>query len=115
MHETDEVLGFGSTMGQGLAAPYNTYPSPEDLFRYNSAGARSFTTASTAIAYFSLDGKTHLDQFNNTGSGDYGDWANSSTVQVQDANGTAGKEANLNVELTALDVIGYTLAAALQK
>lgn len=40
---------------------------------------------------------------------------NTSTVQVQDTNATAGKEANLGTELTALDVIGYTLSAALQK
>ena len=115
MHEIDEVLGLGSTMGQGLASPYSTYPSPEDLFRYDKTGKRSFSTTSTTIAYFSLDGTTHLNQLNNTGSGDYGDWVNTSTVQVQDINGTEGKTANLNVELTALDVIGYTLTAALQK
>jgi hypothetical protein len=115
MHEIDEVLGLGSTMGQGLASPYSTYPSPEDLFRYDASGKRSFTTSSTAVAYFSLDGKTHLDQFNQTSGGDYGDWAMSTTVQVQDVNGTAGKTANLNVELRALDVIGYTLISSLQK
>jgi hypothetical protein len=115
MHEIDEVLGLGSTMGQGLSAPYNTYPSPEDLFRYDTAHKRSFTTASTATAWFSLDGTTHLNQFNNTGGGDFGDWVNTSTVQVQDTTATAGKQANLNVELRVLDVIGYTLATALQK
>lgn len=115
MHEIDEVLGFGSTMGQGLASPYSTYPSPEDLFRYTKTGTRSFTTTTTALAYFSIDGTTLLDQFNNTGSGDYADWVNTSTVQVQDTNGTEGKTANLNVELTALDVIGYTLNTTLQK
>jgi hypothetical protein len=116
MHEIDEVLGLGSTMGQGLAAPYSTYPSPEDLFRYDSTGKRSFTTASTATAWFSLDGTTHLDQFNNNaGAGDYGDWVNTSTVQVQDVTASVGKTASLNVELRALDVIGYTLIASLQK
>ncbi len=115
MHEINEVLGLGSTMGQGLATPYSTYPSPEDLFRYDATGKHSFTTTSTAIAYFSIDGTTHLDQFNNTGSGDYGDWALSATVQVQDVSGTVGKQPNLNVELTALDVIGYTLNTTLQK
>ena len=42
---------------------------------------------------------------------DYGDWASSATPHVQDAFGTPGATADLNVELTALDVIGYSLIA----
>ena len=42
MHEIDEVLGLGSTLGQGFPGPYNTYMSPEDLFRYDASGKRTF-------------------------------------------------------------------------
>jgi hypothetical protein len=53
MHEMDEALGLGSTLGVGV-----TNPSPEDFFRYTGSGTggspcstvsgRSFTTSSTA-------------------------------------------------------------------
>jgi hypothetical protein len=110
-HEIDEILGLGSTLGLGYSPPYSNYPSPEDLFRYDGSGSRSYTTSPSALAYLSIDKTTLLTQFNNTGSGDYGDWASSATPQVQDAFGTPGGSATLGKnELTALDVIGYTLA-----
>lgn len=110
-HEIDETLGFGSGVG-GRAI------EPEDLFRYKSAtsgGAltgRSFTTGTGVNAWFSIDGSTKLTGFNQSGGGaDYGDWASSSSPQVQDAFGTPG--ANPQIlgpnEVTALDVIGYQL------
>jgi len=116
-HELDEVLGLGSSLGSGLI-----YASPEDLFRYAANGAggtcstvkgRSFSTS--AAACFSIDGSTGLAQFNNTGSGDSGDWltpGKASNAQIQDANGTPGTQPALGVELRALDVIGYDLSAA---
>jgi hypothetical protein len=117
MHETDEALGLGSSLGIGL-----TDPSPEDLFRYTSAGPRSFSLTTTVKSYFSLNGTIDIAQFNNTGSGDYGDWAGvgnttpsalETSAMVQDATGTPGAQPNLsNAELTALDVIGYNRAAA---
>jgi hypothetical protein len=104
-HEMDEVLGFGSDL------PSSDDPFPQDLFRYDSAGARTFTTSGDD-AYFSLDGINHLVQFNQQSSGDYGDWWSFSgphTPRVQDAFSTAGATPNPTVELIGLDVIGFDL------
>lgn len=112
-HEIDEVLGLGSVL------PNLNFlggdPFTEDLFRYDNAGARSFTTSSSAKAYFSIDGATLLAQFDNQNDGgDFGDWQSNplpSGVQpkVQDAFATPGSHPLLGVEFRALDVIGYTL------
>ena len=121
-HEIDEILGLGSTLGltDSSGAPLtNTFndPSPEDFFRFTGTGnrTRSFDATTTATSYFSIDGTTNLVQFNNTGNGDYGDWASGSgTVRVQDAVGTPGSNPVLiasSAEVRALDVIGYDLAA----
>jgi hypothetical protein len=107
-HEIDEVLGLGS----GL--PTFTIPLPEDLYRYDQNGHRSFTTNSRALAYFSLDGTTKLAQFDNQNDGgDFGDWQSNPLPpgvlpKVQDAFATPGANPSLGVELTALDVVGYT-------
>ena len=115
-HEIDEVLGIGGA-GSILSASGPTVPTDPvgsmDLFRFASSGARSFTTSATATAYFSINsGATKLTNFNQNGSGDFGDWATGPTPQVQDAFGTPGVDVNLGPnELTALDVIGYNLVA----
>jgi hypothetical protein len=83
-----------------------------DLFRYSGNGMRTYTTDPTATAYFSINGgATNLTNFNQSGNGaDYGDWATGPTPQVQDAFATPGAIINLGPnELTALDVIGYSL------
>jgi hypothetical protein len=112
MHEIDEALGFGSSLN-GLA---NGAPSPtggvfpEDLFRYDQNGARSFDTNINTQAFFSIDGgTTRLVQFNQTAGGDFSDWFSTGphTPRVQDAFATPGATPNLGVELTGLDVIGY--------
>jgi hypothetical protein len=109
-HEIDEVLGLGSA----LPTPPSGNPFPEDLFRYDNSGGRSYTATSGAAANFSIDGTTILAPFHNTSDGaDYGDWLNSSTIRVQDAVGTPGAQPNLGVELRALDVIGYDRIAAI--
>ncbi len=120
-HELDEVLGLGSSVGTG-----QTYASAEDLFRYlanngscSTVKARpttaAFPTSTTTATCFSIDASTGLAQFNNTGSGDTGDWlTNASKPQVQDASGTKGAQPTLSVELRALDVIGYDLAPSAQ-
>lgn len=117
-HEIDEILGLGSTLGlnfKGQNAPLNNDPSPEDFFRFDAGGARSFTL-NAATAYFSLNGATDIAQFNNPAfsscspCGDYGDWATGATPLVQDAFATPGSSPTLSyAELTALDVIGYDL------
>jgi hypothetical protein len=84
---------------------------PEDLFRFDSSGHRSFT-AGGDDAYFSIDGgATLLARFNQTSGGDYGDWwsTGSHDTEVQDAFATPGATPDPDIELTALDVIGYDL------
>jgi hypothetical protein len=107
-HEIDEALGFGS--GLGLPVSFPRQSEPEDLFRYNGLNSHSYTTSSSEVSYFSIDGGlTPQLNFNQSGTGDFGDWASSGTAHVQDAFGTPGATPDLNVELTALDVIGYSL------
>lgn len=127
-HEIDEILGLGSTLGLAVGGftcgsaptvgPCSNVPSPEDLFRYTAAGARSFTT-STASVYFSIDGTTAVAQFNNQNNGaDYGDWQSSPrptgvAPQVQDAFVAAYATPTLGPnEILALNLIGYNLIPA---
>ncbi len=105
-HEVDEVLGSISNVGNG------SNPRPADLFRYTAAGARTYTTAGDD-AYFSIDGTTMLARYNQNSGGDYGDWWSAfggNTPQVQDAFSTPGATANLGVEVTLLDALGWTRA-----
>lgn len=110
-HEIDEVLGLGS------ALPSFADPSPEDLYRYLADGTRTFTTNSSTVAFFSIDGTTHLAQFDNQNDGgDFGDWQSNPLPvgvqpKVQDGFATPGAHPALSVELTALDAIGFTEAA----
>lgn len=106
-HELAEVMGRIS----GLEGPTgNTFRTPFDLFRYKSAGVLDFAWKDAAS--FSIDGGvTKLKSFNaNKTGGDRGDWASSaSTSDVQDAFASTGKRYNLtNVDLTVLDVLGWT-------
>ena len=104
-HEIDEVLGMSSGLDLGSSDPF-----PQDLFRYTSTGARSYTTNGDD-AWFSIDGTNLLVRCNQNSTLDYGDWwvAGAHTPRVQDASATNGKTPNPNIELTGLDVIGYTL------
>jgi hypothetical protein len=111
-HEIDEVLGLGSSLPD---VPSGTI-FPEDLYRYDQNGARTFTTTSGVPAFFSIDGTTDLAQFNQSTSGDFGDWQSSPlpsgvAPKVQDAFATPGANPALSVEVTALDVIGYNRSA----
>jgi Bacterial Ig domain len=114
-HEIDEVLGTSSSLSSDGA---DFFSRPADLFRYTSAGARTYNTASPPTfddAWFSIDGTTRLVQFNQEAGADYGDWKSKPpfvhTPRVQDAYGTPGVQGavNLGVELTFLDVIGWDL------
>lgn len=113
LHEMDEFLGVGgpgSTVGTGYP-----YLGIEDLFRYTSAGVRSYTTAGDD-AYFSIDGgSTMLARFNQNSGGDYADWWSTGphTPSAQDAFGTPGVISNYtSAERVALDVVGWELAPA---
>ena len=120
-HEMDEVLGLGSGLS-GTTTPAN--PWTEDLFRWASAGVRSFSTnpdmtegcsGGTPAAFFSIDaGSTDPDQFNNCDNGgDYGDWVTHTPSQVQDAFTNATGDPRLLVgspEVRALDVMGFNIA-----
>ncbi|MGD0140099.1 MAG: NF038122 family metalloprotease [Tepidisphaeraceae bacterium] len=131
LHELDEVLGIGGG-GSQLSVSNAIYQTngvgpnpafqvgPMDLYRYSAPGVRSFSLYYTAspYSYFSIDGgNTVLSYFNQYGDAtDYGDWLSDPFPagygpQVQDAIATPGANPTLGVnELTALNVIGYTLA-----
>jgi hypothetical protein len=108
-HEIDEVLGLGSA----LPSPPSGTIFPEDLYRYGAVSTRSFTTSSSAQAFFSINASTFLAQFDNQNDGgDFGDWQSNPlptgvSPKVQDAFATPGANPALGPELTALDVIGY--------
>jgi len=122
-HEIDEALGLGSELPN--LTFLGGHPAPEDLFRWASAGVRSFATnpnvagcnngAGAPAAFFSINGGVaNLNQFNNCNNGDdYGDWITHTPSQVQDAltNGTGAPSLTAaSSETVALDVIGYTFA-----
>jgi FG-GAP-like repeat len=114
-HEIDEVLGLGSS----LPTEPQTTIFPQDLFRYDQLGARTFTTVSNALAFFSINASTVLAQFDNQNDGgDFGDWQSNPlpfgvSPKVQDAFATPfSGDLPLTVELTALDVIGYDRVAS---
>jgi hypothetical protein len=112
-HEIDEILGMNSALDgltNGAPAPTGSI-GPEDLFRYDQFGARSFTTDINAASYFSLDGTTDLARFNQHQGGDYQDWYSfygGQVPQVQDAYTTGGTAPVPGVELRVLDALGYT-------
>lgn len=113
-HEINEVLGLVSALDglpNGNAAPTGGI-GPMDFYRYDQNGSRSFDTGINTQAYFSLDGTNKLVRYNQDGSGgaDYHDFYSKNVVhtpRVQDAFATAGATPSMNVELIALDVIGY--------
>jgi hypothetical protein len=122
-HETDEILGTSSCIGtsDGAAADQcgSTDASPADLFRYASAGTRSFlSTANGTTAYFSTDsGGTPIAYYINSPIGeDYGDWATGGTVLVQDADASTDAIADIATdggsEIAVLDAVGFNLASS---
>lgn len=120
-HEIDEVLGLGSSLNLSIQSD----PSPEDLFRYFGAGlgaglcsGRSYTTTSSAKAFFSYNGTTCLAQFDNQNDGgDWADWQSNPLpagvkAQVQDAFGSPFTSPTLGSnEIAALEAIGYDALA----
>ena len=105
-HKLNILLGIESSLdGDPTAGPV----CPEDLFRYDAAGSRSYTTDPNAVAFFSIDGTPRLVRLNQQGLF-YGDWDTTPphTPQVQDAIPTPGAAPVLGVELRVLDVLGYS-------
>lgn len=117
-HEVDEILGLGSglTGATSGTVPFSTDPWAEDLFRYSGNGVRSYdagvSCGSLGSAYFSIDGgATNLAGFNNAcNGGDFGDW-DLGSARVQNYAASPGSNPSLGVELTVLDVTGYTLTS----
>jgi hypothetical protein len=112
-HEIDEVMGFGSFLGQG-----GSDLRPQDLFSWSSPGIRNLALSGTR--YFSIDGGiTDLVNFNQGPTGDFGDWLSEACPQphpdVQNAFGCTGQSSDVTAtspEGIALDVIGYDLVGA---
>ncbi len=121
-HEIDEILGIGGT--GSVLNEFNTvipnsggltigqeFVGPLDLYRC-SAGALSLTTATDISTNFSIDGcQTNIISFNQTGSGDAGDFG--TTTNVQSAASSPGNAPTFNTaspEVIALQAIGFTAA-----
>lgn len=109
-HELAEVLG---RIG-GIADASPTWRTPYDLFRYKAPGVLSYGYSDAA--YFSINGGvTDLKAFNNSSSGgDRTDWKSVTSIyDVSNAFITKGRAYNLtNVDLTSLDVLGWSGANA---
>ena len=111
-HEVDEVMGLGSHLNLN---PPGTDLRPQDVFSWSSAGVRNTTSGGTR--YFSINGgSTHIVNFNQNPSGDFGDWLSTSCPQahpyVQNAFGCTGQSSDIastSPEGVNLDVIGYDL------
>ena len=111
-HETDEVLGFGSHLGN---SPPVTDLMPQDLFSWSAHGIRNYSSHGTR--YFSIDdGTTYIVGFNQVAAGDYGDWFSETCPQshpyVQNAFGCPAQSSDVSAtspEGANLDVIGYDL------
>lgn len=110
-HEFSEVMGRMLLAGGRISVFPHSY-TPLDLFHFASAGVRTFS--GTKAGYFSIDGgKTNLENFNTNSTGDYGDWSSAKGVDAFNAFATSGQIAPVSdVDLTALDAIGWNLASA---
>lgn len=110
-HEISEVMGrqllAGSTLG-GVAKSFEAL----DLFHY--AAPATWDLSGSTPGYLSVDGgATKIKDFNTNSSGDFGDWAASSTPDAFDAFATTGKVAQISeADLQALDVIGWNRGTA---
>jgi len=113
-HEMDEVIGLGSRLNSS-----GNDLRPQDLFSWSSAGVRNI--ASSGTRYFSINGGgTNIVNFNQSPTGDLGDWLSTACPQarpyVQNASLCPGQASDIGAtspEGINLDVIGYDLASAM--
>jgi hypothetical protein len=110
LHEVTEIMGRMLLTGKILAGSTKDYTAL-DLFHWSAAGTRDLV--STKAGYFSVDGgATSLAAFNTVSGGDAGDWASSVSNDAMDAFSSSGVANTVsNVDLTTLDVIGWTRSA----
>ncbi len=117
-HEIDEVLGIGG-QGSMISSTNSTYPvtingqtaiGTMDLFRYSAQHTPSLTNSTSAFSYFSINGgTTDIVSFNQSGVGDYGDWAGGGACYIQTFD-TCNSPLPLSLaspEGIALQAIGY--------
>ncbi|HEX4590253.1 MAG TPA: NF038122 family metalloprotease, partial [Gemmataceae bacterium] len=112
-HEIDEVMGFGSILPGTTDFSGSPAIRPQDLYRYSGPGAISLSSSGSSSSYFSIDGgNTNLVNFNQNGTGDYGDWGASAIPLVQLAFSNPNTQSDVSAtspEGIGLDVIGYNL------
>jgi hypothetical protein len=128
-HEIDEVMGgggAGSTLND-IASPTFCFSTPQppvctqegatDLYRYSAPGVGSYSTSSTATAYFSIDGGvTNIVNFNQGPGcvgGDFGDFSPDGTGPgqlIQNACNNFGQDeayTTSSPEYTMMEAIGW--------
>jgi hypothetical protein len=112
-HEINEVIGLGSHLNISGGDDLR----PQDLFSWSSAGNRN--TSSSGTRYFSINGGvTNIVNFNQSPTGDFGDWLSEDCPQshsyVQNAFSCTGQSSDVTAtspEGINLDVIGYDLVS----
>jgi hypothetical protein len=109
-HEFSEVMGREMLTGETFGSTPKSY-SALDLFHYASAGVRTFSGGTTG--YFSINGGvTHLQSFNTSAGGDYGDWSSTTVADAYNAWVRSGVVNKITAgDVSALDVIGWSRAS----